>query len=67
MSPRWQLIDAAVASKPDGPSLIHASALSESGRNAVASGIPVIVIDPAAQVTMSPAACRSWPIGTTPA
>ena len=42
-----KMIDAAVASKPDGlvVSIPDAAALSESVKNAVAAGIPVIVID----------------------
>ena len=46
-----QLIDAAVASKPDGivVSIPDAAALSEPVKNAKAAGIPVVVIDPAAR------------------
>jgi len=42
-----QMIDAAVASKPDGlvVSIPDAAALSDPVKNAVAAGIPVIVID----------------------
>jgi simple sugar transport system substrate-binding protein len=42
-----QLIDAATASKPDGlvVSIPDAAALSEPVKNAVAAGIPVIVVD----------------------
>jgi simple sugar transport system substrate-binding protein len=42
-----RLLDAAIASKPDGlvVSIPDADALSESVKNAVASGIPVIVVD----------------------
>ena len=47
MAKMAQMIDAAVASKPDGlvVSIPDAAALGESVKNAVAAGIPVIVID----------------------
>lgn len=47
MAKMAQMIDAAAASKPDGlvVSIADASALSEPVKNAVAAGIPVIVID----------------------
>ena len=47
MAKMAQMIDAAVASKPDGlvVSIPDASALSASVKNAVAAGVPVIVID----------------------
>ena len=47
MAKMAQLIDAAVASKPDGlvVSIPDVAALSKSVKNAAASGIPVIVID----------------------
>lgn len=47
MAKMAQMIDAAAASKPDGlvVSIPDASALSEPVKNAVAAGIPVIVID----------------------
>ncbi len=47
MAKMAQMIDAAAASKPDGlvVSIADASALGEPVKNAVAAGIPVIVID----------------------
>jgi simple sugar transport system substrate-binding protein len=47
MAKMSQMIDAAVASKPDGlvVSIPDASALGGSVKNAVAAGVPVIVID----------------------
>ena len=47
MAKMAQMIDAAVASKPDGlvVSIADPAALSEPVKNAVAAGIPVIVID----------------------
>ena len=47
MAKMAQMIDAAVASKPDGlvVSIPDASALGDSVKNAVAAGVPVIVID----------------------
>lgn len=47
MAKMAQMIDAAAASKPDGlvVSIADPAALSEPVKNAVASGIPVIVID----------------------
>src|SRR5262249_27110010 len=47
MAKMAQMIDAAVASKPDGlvVSIPDASALGASVKNAVAAGVPVIVID----------------------
>jgi len=47
MAKMAQMIDAAVASKPDGlvVSIPDASALGTSVKNAVAAGVPVIVID----------------------
>jgi simple sugar transport system substrate-binding protein len=47
MAKMAQMIDAAVASKPDGlvVSIPDASALGEPVKNAVAAGVPVIVID----------------------
>ena len=47
MAKMAQMIDAAAASKPDGlvVSIADPAALSEPVKNAVAAGIPVIVID----------------------
>ena len=63
MAKMAQMIDAAVASKPDGlvVSIPDASALGTSVKNAVAAGVPVIVIDSGgSKLTKNSAASCSW-------